>query len=282
MAPDAAERGTPQSAPPIQPIPRQSVGVATFNVFRQLTPPGRCCPTPAPWPPTRPSTSSAGRRAGTARRSSPTCSRAAGRPSASRRARRSWPCRGGARSSSSWAPTSAWSPAACPTRTGRYPFGDRYAIRVTLRDRDTGELISVLDTHLPQAIENLDKPGPLAADVQLGAGPGAAVPVRADVGPGARALGDRHRRLQRRCPRRVARSPPRRAVADVRRPRRVVVLRARQEHLRDPPDQRTPDRLRVRRPQGRAPGADRASSTSARSPVSTATTGRCWSGSRLT
>ena len=43
--------------------------------------------------------------------------------------------------------------------TGRYPFGDRYAIRVTLRDRDTGELVSVLNTHLPQAIENLDKPG---------------------------------------------------------------------------------------------------------------------------
>ncbi len=42
---------------------------------------------------------------------------------------------------------------------GRYPFGDRYAIRVTLRNRDTGELISVLDTHLPQAIENLDQPG---------------------------------------------------------------------------------------------------------------------------
>jgi len=43
--------------------------------------------------------------------------------------------------------------------SGRYPFGDRYAIRVTLRDRDTKELISVLDTHLPQAIENLNRPG---------------------------------------------------------------------------------------------------------------------------
>ena len=43
--------------------------------------------------------------------------------------------------------------------SGRYPFDDRYAIRVTLRDRDTHELISMLNTHLPQAIENLDKPG---------------------------------------------------------------------------------------------------------------------------
>jgi hypothetical protein len=43
--------------------------------------------------------------------------------------------------------------------SGRYPFGDRYAIRVTLRDRDTGELVSVLNTHLPQAIEDLDRPG---------------------------------------------------------------------------------------------------------------------------
>lgn len=42
---------------------------------------------------------------------------------------------------------------------GRYPFADRYAIRVTLRDRDTGERLSVLNTHLPQAIENLDRPG---------------------------------------------------------------------------------------------------------------------------
>jgi hypothetical protein len=43
--------------------------------------------------------------------------------------------------------------------SGRYPFGDRYAIRVTLRDRATGQLISVLNTHLPQAIEDLDRPG---------------------------------------------------------------------------------------------------------------------------
>lgn len=42
---------------------------------------------------------------------------------------------------------------------GRYPFGDRWALRVTLRDRASGELISVLNTHLPQAIEDLDRPG---------------------------------------------------------------------------------------------------------------------------
>lgn len=43
--------------------------------------------------------------------------------------------------------------------TGRYPFGDRWAVRVTLRDRASGELVSVLNTHLPQAIEDLDNPG---------------------------------------------------------------------------------------------------------------------------
>ncbi len=42
---------------------------------------------------------------------------------------------------------------------GRYPFGDRWAIRVTLRDRASGEQISVLNTHLPQAIEDLSRPG---------------------------------------------------------------------------------------------------------------------------
>ncbi len=43
--------------------------------------------------------------------------------------------------------------------TGRYPFGHRYIIRVTLRHRETGRLLSVLDTHLPQKIEDLDHPG---------------------------------------------------------------------------------------------------------------------------
>lgn len=43
--------------------------------------------------------------------------------------------------------------------TGRYPFGHRYIIRVTLRHRETGRLLSVIDTHLPQKIEDLDRPG---------------------------------------------------------------------------------------------------------------------------
>ncbi len=43
--------------------------------------------------------------------------------------------------------------------TGRYPFGHRYIIRVTLRHRETGRLLSVIDTHLPQKIEDFDHPG---------------------------------------------------------------------------------------------------------------------------
>lgn len=42
---------------------------------------------------------------------------------------------------------------------GLYPFGTRYALRVTLRDRTTGERLSVLNTHLPQRVEDLDNPG---------------------------------------------------------------------------------------------------------------------------
>ncbi len=42
---------------------------------------------------------------------------------------------------------------------GLYPFGTRYALRVTLRDRATGERLSVLNTHLPQRVEDLDNPG---------------------------------------------------------------------------------------------------------------------------
>ncbi len=42
---------------------------------------------------------------------------------------------------------------------GRYPFGTRYALRVTLRDRASGEKISVINTHLPQRVEDLDNPG---------------------------------------------------------------------------------------------------------------------------
>ncbi|WP_323792549.1 hypothetical protein [Nocardioides sp.] len=43
--------------------------------------------------------------------------------------------------------------------SGLYPFGTRYALRVTLRDRASGEKISVINTHLPQRVENLDDPG---------------------------------------------------------------------------------------------------------------------------
>jgi len=43
--------------------------------------------------------------------------------------------------------------------TGRYPFGHRYIIRVTLRHRETGRKLSVINTHLPHKIENRDRPG---------------------------------------------------------------------------------------------------------------------------
>jgi endonuclease/exonuclease/phosphatase family metal-dependent hydrolase len=43
--------------------------------------------------------------------------------------------------------------------SGRYPFGHRYIIRVTVRHRETGRLLSVINTHLPQKIEELDRPG---------------------------------------------------------------------------------------------------------------------------
>jgi endonuclease/exonuclease/phosphatase family metal-dependent hydrolase len=43
--------------------------------------------------------------------------------------------------------------------TGRYPFGHRYITRVTLRHRPTGRVLSVINTHLPQKIEDLDRPG---------------------------------------------------------------------------------------------------------------------------
>jgi hypothetical protein len=42
---------------------------------------------------------------------------------------------------------------------GLYPFGDRYGLRVTLRDRASGELLTVINTHLPQRIEDLERPG---------------------------------------------------------------------------------------------------------------------------
>ncbi len=43
--------------------------------------------------------------------------------------------------------------------TGRYPFGNRYIIRVTLRHRATGRLLSVINTHLPHKSEDRDRPG---------------------------------------------------------------------------------------------------------------------------
>ena len=118
--------------------------------------------------------------------------------------------------------------------TGRYPFGDRYAIRVTLRDRDTGELISVLDTHLPQAIENLDRPGhwrptynSARARVQL-----TRMARMWDRAPGRWVIGTGDYNVDARAESRTR--PDRRAVADVRRPRRVVVRRAGQGHRRRP------------------------------------------------
>jgi endonuclease/exonuclease/phosphatase family metal-dependent hydrolase len=42
---------------------------------------------------------------------------------------------------------------------GRYPFGNRLVATVTLKHRETGRLLTVIDVHLPQAIENLDRPG---------------------------------------------------------------------------------------------------------------------------
>jgi endonuclease/exonuclease/phosphatase family metal-dependent hydrolase len=43
--------------------------------------------------------------------------------------------------------------------TGRYPFGNRYIVRVTLRHRATGRLLSVINTHLPHKSEDRDRPG---------------------------------------------------------------------------------------------------------------------------
>lgn len=41
----------------------------------------------------------------------------------------------------------------------RYPFPDRFAARVTLEQRATGHQLSVVNTHLPQKIEDLERPG---------------------------------------------------------------------------------------------------------------------------
>ncbi|WP_232678312.1 hypothetical protein [Nocardioides sp. R-C-SC26] len=52
---------------------------------------------------------------------------------------------------------------------GRYPFGDRFILRVTLRERSTGRDISIINTHLPQAIEDLDSPGAWRDTLNAGA-----------------------------------------------------------------------------------------------------------------
>ena len=44
-------------------------------------------------------------------------------------------------------------------RQGRYPFGNRMVAVVTLKDRASGRLLTVIDAHLPQKIEDLDRPG---------------------------------------------------------------------------------------------------------------------------
>lgn len=42
---------------------------------------------------------------------------------------------------------------------GRYPFGNRLVVTVTLRHRATGRLLTVIDAHLPQMIEDPSRPG---------------------------------------------------------------------------------------------------------------------------
>lgn len=42
---------------------------------------------------------------------------------------------------------------------GQYPFPPRFVQRVTLRHRPSGELLTVINTHLPHKIEDLDRPG---------------------------------------------------------------------------------------------------------------------------
>ena len=44
-------------------------------------------------------------------------------------------------------------------REGRYPFGNRMVVTVTLRHRETGRLLTVVNAHLPQKIEDLSRPG---------------------------------------------------------------------------------------------------------------------------
>ena len=44
-------------------------------------------------------------------------------------------------------------------KVGRYPFPNRQVVVVTLKHRATGRTLTVLNTHLPWAIEDLDRPG---------------------------------------------------------------------------------------------------------------------------
>lgn len=155
---DSAERGTPQRGPVIEPIPRQVVGVATFNVFRQLTPAQSLADARALA--ANPAVDIIGWQE--AWDSAPVFGDLEQRGWATKR----FP-NGAKELAVSWRRDDFKFVGAdqrlvakgVSDESGRYPFGDRYAIRVTLRDRDTRELISILNTHLPQAIENLDKPG---------------------------------------------------------------------------------------------------------------------------
>ncbi len=158
MAADSAERGTPEAGPVLQPIPKQVVGVATFNVFRQLSYSDMLAD--ARTLAANPDIDIIGWQE--AWDSAPVFSAIESQGWTTKRFPNS-----AKELAVSWRPSEFKLVGAdqrlvargISDETGRYPFGDRYAIRVTLRDRDTGELVSVLNTHLPQAIENLDRPG---------------------------------------------------------------------------------------------------------------------------
>ena len=156
--PDTAQRDTPKPGVAIAPIPRQVVGVATFNVFRKLSyaemladartltdnPDIDIIGWQEAWD-SAPVFAALQPRGWTTKRF----------PKGAKELAVSW-------RRADFAFVSADQRLVAQgvsDENGRYPFGDRYAIRVTLRDRTTGELISVLDTHLPQAIEDLDQPG---------------------------------------------------------------------------------------------------------------------------
>ncbi len=155
---DTSERGAPKGAPPLEPIPRQVVGVATFNVFRQLT--SSQMLSDARTLAANPAIDIIGWQEGWD--SAPVYADLQPRGWTTKR----FP-KGAKELAVSWRRSQFEFVGAdqrlvargVSDESGRYPFGDRWAIRVTLRARDSGELISVLNTHLPQAIENLDNPG---------------------------------------------------------------------------------------------------------------------------